>query len=278
MARTFYIIDGYNLAHAAGLMPPGGLPVETWVVRDQLVLLIADCLSPRQRKDTTIVFDVGPNNTSVPNATTQNGIKLLFSIDEPDADSLIEKLVDRHNSPRQIVVVSSDRRVQASAKRRKGKFLSSPDFLRLLARKAIRTDRGESENRELTVPTGEVDQWLEFFGIEEEYQAEQEELEIPDREPKPASPTPRPIPPSINPQPSESQKQNRPKNSKAKKKGTSSKPAESKKHSTPQKKNSPPEKPEGELKRKKKQPLTEEELSFWTDRLSDLLDNSDQEA
>jgi hypothetical protein len=96
-------------------------------------------------------------------------MRVLFGGPHEDADAVIESLIRTHAAPRQICLVSGDRRLQTAAKRRRGRFLTSDAFLDKLRKR----DDG-SEPRELSreqqlkagakTPDADVAEWLDLFG------------------------------------------------------------------------------------------------------------------
>jgi uncharacterized protein len=95
-------------------------------------------------------------------------MQIVYAIRDQDADTRIEKLITEHSAPRQIRVVSSDRRLQAAARKRRGQFVTSDDFLAEREKKPprgsppISRDLKSKYSGELTEQ--EMAEWLEFFG------------------------------------------------------------------------------------------------------------------
>ena len=52
-------------------------------------------------------------------------IRVLYAVDHEDADTLIEELIAKHSTPKKLVVVSSDHRLQTAATRRKATAVDS---------------------------------------------------------------------------------------------------------------------------------------------------------
>lgn len=73
-----------------------------------------------------------------------SNVRMLFAGPGKDADSLIEKLLDdleHKNLARRVTVVSNDRRVQAAAVGVRARWISSDEFLRVLADDAVKSER-----------------------------------------------------------------------------------------------------------------------------------------
>ena len=128
MPRRFLIIDGYNLMHAVGLARRTYAPGQLQRCRTQLLRLLASHLAGPERERTTIVFDAGEAPPDLPREMTAAGMRVCFASPGKEADDTIEELIAAHSSPRQIRLVSSDHRLQRSARRRRGEFVDSEDF------------------------------------------------------------------------------------------------------------------------------------------------------
>ncbi len=166
------IIDGYNLMHAAGLMRVTFAP-EILRRRSQLLRLLASSLPAHQRQRTAIVFDA--TDPAIPDSLPARIHEMLvtYAPDEGDADLEIEQMIREHSAPRTLCVVSGDRRLQSAARRRRGRFVKSADFLRLLAhsRQEWHRDRVNLPPEKLSGPLtpDEVQFWMaEFADIDPE--------------------------------------------------------------------------------------------------------------
>jgi predicted RNA-binding protein with PIN domain len=96
-------------------------------------------------------------------------VRVAYAGGGASADAAIERLVNESSHPRRITVVSNDREVQKSARRRGAKVLRADDFLRQLATDAARAPRGKrSVARRDPGPltSRQVDAWLRYFGID----------------------------------------------------------------------------------------------------------------
>ncbi len=156
------IIDGYNLLHASGVFGdargPLGLEHSRQALLDHLVKLIGP-----DANQTIVVFDAAEAPEGLPARYLHESIQVLFARDYPDADSLIEEMVEEV-SPSGLVVVSSDRRVQAAARRRRAVAVNSEEWL------AERRRAGDEDTRSKEIkPTdpgpGDVEAWKRYFGF-----------------------------------------------------------------------------------------------------------------
>lgn len=143
MPRTWLIIDGYNLLHAAGLIRPRMANGQLERARQKLIGRLVQSLSEAALQDTVIVFDGQGQQGSdsvqereLPGG--QRGPEIRFSSAGSDADTEIEQLLAKHSSPAQVIVVSGDHRLHRAAARRKASCVDSDRFLDSLDAEAPR--------------------------------------------------------------------------------------------------------------------------------------------
>jgi predicted RNA-binding protein with PIN domain len=177
MIRDF-LIDGYNLMHAAGLARPTYGPGDLERCRQRLLVLLAGSLGEQQRRRTTVVFDAKEAVGERMREFTVRDMRVLFTDPGHEADELIESLLAVHSSPKRLLVVSSDHRLHKAARRRRAKVQDSDQFLdhlerqldRALQRAHDRDDRGKPDG---PLSPAEVEQWLKVFGdVREELRIE----------------------------------------------------------------------------------------------------------
>lgn len=172
MPRTWLLIDGYNLMHAVGLALKRYGPGELEKRRERFLNHLAARLSDDERSRTTIVFDAGDPTIDAPKEFTRSGMRICFSPADSDADSVVEDLIARHSAPKQLRVVSSDRRLQTAATRRRAAAVRSEEFVAELDRRSSRpaAESGPVDDPELTakqgreISTAESEHWLSVFG------------------------------------------------------------------------------------------------------------------
>lgn len=166
----FLIIDGYNLMHAWGLARQRYGPGDLERLRERFLRELANRLPETQRRGTTVVFDAGDEApTDIADKRVHELMRIVFAVKDEDADSRIEKLIASHSAPKQIRVVSSDKRLQIAARRRRGQFVTSEQFIEELER-AETESKKPAVSRELEAKStgelteGEMAEWLEIFG------------------------------------------------------------------------------------------------------------------
>lgn len=162
------LIDGYNVLHAAGLARRSYGPGEFEKCRFNLIRLISQQLSPRERRRTTIVFDAGDRTVLPSPPQMVHDVLVLFADEGGDADSTIERLIQQNSAPRRLCVVSSDHRLQRAARRRRARFEDSDAFLQRLANRSATEHRRRQQAEPATkrsgqLPPGEVEAWLRVF-------------------------------------------------------------------------------------------------------------------
>ena len=157
------IIDGYNLLHASGVFGdergPRGFEKSRLALLDLLVDLLGD-----KAADTIVVFDAARAPDGLPARLTHGGIRVWFAREYPDADSLIEELVENDDAPSSLLVVSGDRRLQVAARRRRAQAVSSDDWLATMREER----RQRSRQRETKPPEpgpADVEGWKRYFGL-----------------------------------------------------------------------------------------------------------------
>lgn len=174
MAQRFRIIDGYNLMHSVGYARErygqGGLERS----RNRLLRFLVDRLDLDERRRTTIVFDARTIPFEGVRQQKLEEMTILFNEAGSDADTVIEELILEHSAPKQLEIVSGDRRLQKAIKRRKGIAVESEDFARLLRdRESIVP--GSSQDVDLPTESDEkpespalsksdTEYWMDVFG------------------------------------------------------------------------------------------------------------------
>ena len=156
------IIDGYNLLHASGVFGdargPLGFEQSRRALLDHLVELLGDDV-----EQTIVVFDAAHAPDSLPAKYVHGSIRVWFAREYPDADSLIEEMVEEE-SPSGLVVVSSDRRVQAAARRRRAVAVDSSEWL-AEKRRAMNEHVRQKETKPTEPGPGDVEAWKRYFGL-----------------------------------------------------------------------------------------------------------------
>ncbi|OYP30394.1 NYN domain-containing protein [Rhodopirellula sp. MGV] len=121
------LIDGYNITQPI----PTRSPNPRWLEKIRGVLLrdLAKFLDEETRQRTCVVFDAANPPKDRPDSYDHQGIQVRFAVGYPTADDLLEELIREHHTPKKLMVVSSDHRVQIAASRRNAVFRDSEPWM-----------------------------------------------------------------------------------------------------------------------------------------------------
>jgi len=158
------IIDGYNLLHASGVFGddrgPRGFERSRLALLDLLAGLLGD-----DAADTIVVFDAANAPDGLPARLSHAGLRVWFAREYPDADALIEELVETDRAPTSLTVVSGDRRLQAAARRRRAKAVSSDEWLAEMRRRQRESRRRPESKPPEPSSADDVERWMRYFGM-----------------------------------------------------------------------------------------------------------------
>jgi predicted RNA-binding protein with PIN domain len=159
------LIDGYNLLHASGVFGESTGADGFHQSRMALLDAVADRLSPKERPRTLVVFDAAGAPPGLPEALKHRSIQVRFARGHADADELIELLIEKHRQPKELTVVSSDRRIQRAARLRGATRLDSDAWFRDLQKRRVDGPAGPISSKPQEPPSDdEVAFWLKEFG------------------------------------------------------------------------------------------------------------------
>lgn len=173
------LIDVYNVLHAwAGLGIEKADPSVTAMARligqgrhrDQPAKLICDGTSPAGQPSRTPLY-----------VDSQRRITVIYAGPGRDADSLIEELIERTSGPRDLLVVSTDRRLRKAARRRKAKSQDSASFVLELINDASRAEEQPEGGARTAPDANDVESWMRYFGVQDEAEAQPEGRREPPR-------------------------------------------------------------------------------------------------
>ncbi len=161
------LIDAYNLLHVTDVLPTEHADID---VPGLVSLLQATRYAGTP---TTIVCDgVRPGvGHGGPSATVIGDAKVLYAGGGREADDEIERLLEVTSHASRLLVVSSDKRIQRAAKRRKAGWTRSETFLEEIARDL---DRKRAEPlpkwvHEIPLGAEQVSAWMAEFGLPEDW-------------------------------------------------------------------------------------------------------------
>lgn len=171
------LIDGYNVL--APVAPPARGVDTAWLQRErtQLIDRLVRGLDREVRVRACVVFDAADPPRDRPSEFVVEGLEIVFAVDYPEADDLLELLIMECSAPRTLAVVSSDNRVRLAAKRRGCTvYDSQPWFDDLLdgvvglaGGRRLKSGQGrgptEAEDAADPMDQDEVAGWLREFGF-----------------------------------------------------------------------------------------------------------------
>ena len=164
------IIDGYNVILTCGLLRQENSPLAMNRARIALINRVARSMGSEEAA--VVVFDAKHPPPGLPSIFHKRGVTVMFAREHDEADDLIEHLIRVHSVPKKLTVVSSDRRLQTAASRRKATSKTAEAWLdELIATEArIRdADQPPAEPQPtLADRPVDVDKWLDFFQIGEQ--------------------------------------------------------------------------------------------------------------
>lgn len=184
------VVDAFNVLHVTGVLPPeiAGLDL------DGLADLIELSWSGKGGRATDEVWIVCDGiKPAVGGPRRRQHVWFSWAGAGGKADDLIVQLVHRSSSPRRMTVVTSDRAVQRSVKRRGAGITSSEEFLARIAadwksRKAPSRPTKPSPREAVPLAAPEVRHWLRLFGLEPDLTAMEPSAAPKAERPKPVAP------------------------------------------------------------------------------------------
>jgi len=175
---VLYLIDGYNLLFALGVLVRGQ-PAALAKARRRLLDLLHEAHAGGPDA-LTVVFDARHPPPGLPREYDEEGIHVTFAAGDAAADDLIEELVRRAPVPERLTVVSNDHRVREAARRRNCGVQGCAEFLDAL--EARRRPAGPPHDPPAK-PDGasgaETDRWLRAFADLDNDPAMKELFDIP---------------------------------------------------------------------------------------------------
>ena len=140
--------------------------------RTRLIRFLLQKLSSAELDRTTLVFDARVPPPDRPSEFRISGLRVQFANPGGDADEMIERLLAEHSAPGRVTLISSDRRLQTAARRRRAKPVASEEFFEQMERRERLSRHGDlsagdpyselKQGRSMT--TGELAAWEKVFG------------------------------------------------------------------------------------------------------------------
>ena len=156
-----YLIDGYNLMYALGLVRRDGGRSGWDRARRQMLDWLADQLGTAAG-DVTIALDAQSALPAPIVAETYRGLRLVRKPSR-SADDLIDDLLRDERSPETLMVVSNDARVRAAASRGGCPMLRCSEYVDALMNGRKRATQPERAEKDVQASPQEQAEWLKAF-------------------------------------------------------------------------------------------------------------------
>jgi predicted RNA-binding protein with PIN domain len=160
-AAMQFLIDGYNLMHFLGLVRPQG-PKSLEKSRINLQEWLRQIHGPKINT-VTLVYDGRVTEKRTTAVQDDHGLRIHFSEGEA-ADDLIEELIRKNTLPRQLTVVSNDRRIQEAARRRGAKPSTCSEYLDYLMDQGHAPPKPPKTPEKPAASADETAHWMKEFG------------------------------------------------------------------------------------------------------------------
>jgi uncharacterized protein len=155
------IIDGYNLLHSVQSL----LDQPTDFTDIQLCRMLNEYIY-RTKKKGSIIFDgIGPRNKDTFNNLIN--MDVVFSGTSREADDIIEKLILESSAPKNLMVVSNDRRIIKAAEKRKATAVDCVEFWTEVIKQLEKKKKtsAEPQAKFVGISEAETEYWLREFGF-----------------------------------------------------------------------------------------------------------------
>ncbi len=160
----FYLIDGYNLLHAMGVLHGRVGPTGLEKARLRLLGLLSGAYGA-EASSVSVIFDAA---AAPPEATLEqeyHGVHVSFATGPEQADGLIEDLIQHASAPKNLTVVSDDHRIQQAARHRDCVVQGCDAYMQWLERhrKEQKTQSSDLSAKPQAVSGEEARRWLDEF-------------------------------------------------------------------------------------------------------------------
>ena len=156
----FVLVDGYNLLRFAEKL-------EGWesITDIGLCRMVSQYLRIIGATGQVVFDGIGPPDKQP--FENYSNMEVLFSGRNVDADSIILTKISLDSAPKGLVVVSSDRELQAAARKRKAVPVKSQVFFTQMADELGKKRKPPQEppQKRTGISDGETDEWLKTFGF-----------------------------------------------------------------------------------------------------------------
>ena len=159
-----YLIDGYNLLHALGMVSEQTGPAGLVHARRRLLDLL-HAAHGSASASVTVVFDAHRLPRGVHAEQDYHGIQVRYAIRYPEADDLLEEVIRQSSAPQRLAVVSNDHRIQQAARRRGCLVMPCVDYMDWLINRQRAAQRTEATKagKPTAVSAEELAHWRQTF-------------------------------------------------------------------------------------------------------------------
>jgi predicted RNA-binding protein with PIN domain len=164
-----YLIDGYNLLYAMGVLGGRVGPHGLEKARARLLGLLHGTFA-EESPAVTVVFDAAQARPGAKPEHEHCGLRVVYAVGSKEADDVIEQLIRRSSAPKSLHVISDDRRVQQAGRRRHCVVRGCEAFLRWLGRRRWqKRQAAEQPEKREALSEQETNGWLaEFRDLEKD--------------------------------------------------------------------------------------------------------------
>ena len=163
MVSTHYLIDGYNLLFAMGVLHARAGPHELEKARLRLLGLLRGTYGEAS-ESVTVIFDAAHAPPGLAAEQNLHGLHVRFAVGQNEADDVIEDVIRHAAAPKQLTVVSDDHRIKQAARRRHCTVLSCGDYLDWLARQRRQQPRlPEIPDKQVSALSRDKEYWIAEF-------------------------------------------------------------------------------------------------------------------
>jgi uncharacterized protein len=167
--KTYYLIDGYNLLFAMGVLHARAGPHGLEKARLGLLGLLHGAYGD-ESGNVTVIFDAAHAPPGLTAEQTLQGVHVRFALGHKEADDVIEEQIRHAADPKHLTVVSDDHRIQQAARRRHCAVLRCADYLDWLAHhRRQRRQTPEPLEKQAGLSAQDDQYWLaEFAGLDQD--------------------------------------------------------------------------------------------------------------
>jgi len=160
-AKHYLVIDGYNLIQAAPELFQKMATLENR--REHLLKLLIS--TPQIKKSrVTVVFD-GKSPVGKPAKYNIQGIGVIFSGDQQEADQIIQQIIRTRASSQKLVIISSDHEIVNTARDHHAQSQTAREFWQKIRKKSISPKQRQKSalTTQSELSDREVQEWLNIF-------------------------------------------------------------------------------------------------------------------